>query len=220
MHFYKYLRITLCNFLYRLLPGILVQEQALFKGSPEHINAVANLIKRSKKYFFSIGGECNSILWQQTLIIEALKEVSEEVKICIACGPEFDIKSIDLARLINLGKITFFRLSHREELHHFQVNDSYDVAYHTGNEKDICTKFYGNSPYIMNKFVKQFLYKINKLTPLQPGTFFEIFNDSEFITFTCEYEPNNKYVTKCVKIKPNKKEITEAKEYIIDKRAA
>jgi hypothetical protein len=161
----------------RLLPTPYLNKEVL--PSSEQVKKVCELLDRARHFAYSLGGEAHHSLWQDPQVVERLQVRSKKIRIFFACGPSFDVESVDLARLINLGYVIFYRLPFREAIHHFQVSDAADVVSHRGNENDGTFFSFRKTPAIGDLYMEKFLLKMRGLTQVRPGEFLEAFAISD-----------------------------------------
>lgn len=159
-----------------LIPGILKKNQRYCIPAGRDIDELAKIFKRADSYVHAIGGELAHDIWSDKKVIDEIKKAVERgVKIKIACGPRFDVENLELAKMANEGKISFFKLEDREMTHHFRINEKYDTLYHSGsdNRKDMVVWF--NNVFSGKMFEERFNKTLEKAIKIDNGKFMDEF---------------------------------------------
>lgn len=159
-----------------LIPGILKKDQRYCIPAGRDIDELAKIFKRADSYVHAIGGELAHDIWSDKKVIDEIKKAVERgVKIKIACGPRFDVENLELAKMANEGKISFFKLEDREMTHHFRINEKYDTLYHSGsdNRKDMVVWF--NNVFSGKMFEERFNKTLEKAIKIDNGKFMDEF---------------------------------------------
>lgn len=159
-----------------LIPGILKKNQRYCIPAGRDIDELAKIFKRADSYVHAIGGELAHDIWSDKKVIDEIKKAVERgVKIKIACGPRFDVENLELAKMANEGKISFFKLEDREKTHHFRINEKYDTLYHSGsdNRKDMVVWF--NNVFSGKMFEERFNKTLKKAIKIDKGKFMDEF---------------------------------------------
>lgn len=87
----------------------------------EYINALAREISQAEDFIYVISGELSSNIWNSSKVINAiLKTNAKSIK--IICGPEIDLNSIEMLKLVKSGKIDLY-FSKKRYKKHFMVTD-------------------------------------------------------------------------------------------------
>ncbi len=87
----------------------------------EYINALAREILQAEDFIYLISGELSSNIWDSRKIINAISKTNAR-SIKIICGPEIDLNSIEMLKLVRDGKIDLY-FSKKRYKKHFMVTD-------------------------------------------------------------------------------------------------
>jgi len=81
-----------------------------------YVNALAKEILEAENYIYIISGELCSTVWNSSAIIKAISETKAK-HIKILCGPEIDLKSTAILKLVAKGRIDLFYSKKRNKKH-------------------------------------------------------------------------------------------------------
>jgi hypothetical protein len=122
-----------------------------------------------------MSGETAAIFWENDEVIKSLEEaIARRVVVRFCAGPWMDVCSRSIARLINKGKISYYRLHQRNNEVHYWVNDRYHLAYHDPNEDNTEYTITG-SRFITEKYINKFNDMTRSLHPILEGQFKQAF---------------------------------------------
>ena len=170
------LLILLLMYKLGVIPKILKKGQRYCISAGKDTDELAEIFKRADKYVYAVGGELAHDIWSDKKVVDEIeKAVERGVEIKIACGPRFDVETLEIAKLANEGKISFFKLRDREKTHHFRINDKNDTLYHSGadNRKDMIVWF--NNNFSGELFVERFNTTLEKANKIGKGKFMDVF---------------------------------------------
>jgi hypothetical protein len=163
-----------------LIPSIPSNKE--FRNLPPgyDIKELTQVIKNSEKFVNILSGELDHHIWDdKTILQEIYNALDHGVEFTFVCGPNFDIQDVELAKLIDSGKITLYKLDTKEMEHHFRINDKHDTLYHCGEDHDKDIFVYYNNKNTGDEYVKYFYTKIRHgAKKVGPGEFYTMFQEN------------------------------------------
>jgi len=145
------------------------------KGSLSQVSFFREICSQARQNLYVVSGETAAVLWEKDEVIKSLeKAIKRGVVVNFCAGPWMDVKSRSLARLINKGKISYYRLHQRNNEVHYWVNDKYHVAYHDPHEDNMEYTITG-SRFITQKYIKKFNDLTRGLQHIIEGQFKQAF---------------------------------------------
>lgn len=134
----------------------------------------AEIFQKAKKELWIMAAVVNHDVWENKKIIAACKEaVQRGIMIHLACK-WFDVRSVEMARLINEGAIKFYPLPHQRTYNHFMVNDSGQfIGFWERNSIPNYIYYFHRDPRGRkpDDFLSDFSRETKDVTPAASGTF-------------------------------------------------
>lgn len=145
-----------------------------------YVEELAKEIARTETFVYIMSGELSSKIWGDPRIMEALL-VCKAQTIKILCGPEIDIKSLDVLKLVAMRRIRLYFTDERRTTH-FVVTDK-AVILEEEHARFTSTKavYFGRgSKRIVRFFRGDFAWIILPKSSVDPSTILEKFKPKIF----------------------------------------
>lgn len=86
-----------------------------------YINALAKEILEAEDFIYIVSGELSSSIWNSNTIVKAIANTKAK-RIKVLCGPDIDLNSIEVLKLVSSGKIELY-FSKKRNKKHFMLTE-------------------------------------------------------------------------------------------------
>jgi len=155
-----------------------------------YISALAKEIMEAEEFVYIISGELSSNIWNSNAIVKAINNTKAK-HIKILCGPEIDLNSIEVLKLVSSGKIDLY-FTRKRYKKHFMLTEKtlfMEKGHRSFDFSDEILMTRRNASLIISYYKKKFEAKILFKKHLQAKDILEKFSPR---VFTSDAKDNNK----------------------------